>query len=152
MPKKPATDQDIDWDAAVTGAAIRAVTQSNMVSRCKRKDPKPARDRHYRENIDFLNPSSNKIIDRSLVDGDSLENQDLGYKAQQQHIFTLPELKFLVIYLQGGVTIKSAMDKDSYVKRSGLGIYGQARKMVKSYAAQVEDKPEICRNIGLRWL
>jgi len=144
MAKKAIKGTDeVDWDAAVTGAAVKTVIQSKMVSRRKRKDPKPARDVHYRGNIDSLNPSSNKIIDRSLVDDDFLENQDLGDKAQQEHIFTLPELKFLVIYLQGGVTIKSAVIKARYSQRSDNGHYDQAGKIVKKYAPQVEDMENI---------
>ncbi len=29
MPKKPTIEQDIDWDAAVTGPAIHAVTRTD---------------------------------------------------------------------------------------------------------------------------
>jgi hypothetical protein len=131
MPKKPAQDQEIDWDAAVTGAAVKAVTQSRFVSRRKRKKPIQAQELHFLEEKPIIsNPNKqityDKAVESIVVSKSSIENN-----SPDAHIFTLQELDFLSIYPRGNITIDKAMISACYSQKINFGIYNQARKTLK---------------------
>jgi len=148
-PSKAQTHDVVDWDAAITGAAVRAVTQSRSVSRRKRKDPKPAQKLHYLDKSTSGDNPNNVVYSGSVVSSDSLENVGIGDKGSRDFPFSPEDLQFLVNYLGKGMTIDKAMVSAGYAYLPQTTRYDKARKVVKAYAAGTEDKANIFRDVGL---
>jgi len=154
MPKKPTSKptDDIDWDAAISGAAVKAVTQSRSISRRKKKPSHPipqAQDLHLLQRTNSLVTSNSKSIPGDDILQVLSSNYDLGDKSQDADQLTHQEINFLILYLSGSHTIDSAMKSAGYANLSQPQRYRLAKKVVKAYARGTEDKANIFRDAGL---
>jgi hypothetical protein len=152
MPKTPIKskkEDSIDWDAAISGAVVHAVTRTKLKPQPSKKKSCKAQDLHYLKEQPITGNVHKLLPVDNTVDGILLDKNSLGDNRGSTHIWTQTELDFLVKYLSGKYSIDNAMKSAGY---SGLPIssrYDKARKLVKAYVSGTEDKANIFRDVGL---
>jgi hypothetical protein len=65
-----------------------------------------------------------------------------------KEILTLKELRFIELYLTGGLTVDKAMKSAGYVGYHPNSLYRIARKIVQKYEHQAGDHRKIMRDMG----
>ena len=104
---------------------------------------------HLLDNPVSTIPKNLPVSRDDLVDGYSLEDQGLGDKGHKIQVWTEPELRFLVTYLKGGITIDKAMISGGYGDISPNHRNFLAEIIVKWHERSGEDKAETFRDIVL---
>jgi hypothetical protein len=152
-PTRSTKPDEVDWDAAISGAVVKAVTQSRANNRRRQpkkasEKPVKARDVHNYREPDYNQSKNNQIIPNDVVSYD-YSSTGYGDNKAETSLLNAQELAFLSAYLKGGISIDKAMISAGYAHFSQQHRYEIARKVVKAYARGTEDRANILRDIGL---
>jgi hypothetical protein len=132
----------------VVRATIRAKTSPG---KAKKKVGKPAKPQepHIMTNNIPGNNTYNRDGSDDLLPGILLGESGLSNDIAKGLPFTNPEIRFLLIYLQGKISIDKAMIAAGYTDIGQRSRYSRATNILKRYTAQTEDARNIFRDVGL---